>query len=175
MTDAELWDLTDEHGTRTGEVIRRGAGGWPTGRFHVVAVTCVVRADGRVLMTRRAAGRDFPLAWEFPGGSALAGETSLQAAAREVAEETGLVMSETAFVFVGRFTETIALVDMYVAAVPGFAELILDPAEVHEADWVRIEEAEERFAAGQMATPWVDRLRALWPGTRSAALSAVSG
>ena len=74
-----------------------------------------------------------------------------------------------------RVTETIAVVDMYVAVVPGCAELILDPAEVHEADWVRIEEAEERFASGQMATPWVDRLRALWPGTRSAALSAVSG
>ncbi|MDQ0375551.1 NUDIX domain-containing protein [Cellulomonas humilata] len=173
MTGAELWDLTDEDGTRTGEVVRRGAASWPTGRFHVVVATCVVRADGRVLMTRRAAGRDFPLAWEFPGGSALAGETSRQAAAREVTEETGLAVSEPVFALVGRFTEATALVYLYVALVPGVPELVVDPVEVHEAEWVTVGEAEERFAAGEMAAPWVDRLAALWPDARNAVLSAV--
>lgn len=174
MADAELWDLTDEEGNRTGEIVRRGAPAWPAGRFHVVAATCVVRAHGLVLMTRRAATKDFPLAWEFPGGSALAGETSRRAAARELCEETGLVIDESALDLVGRFVEPTALVDMYVAFAPGTPELLLEPREVHEAEWVTLEEAERRHVAGQMAGPWADRLRALWPGVCTAAKSATS-
>ncbi|WP_456789481.1 NUDIX hydrolase [Cellulomonas sp. P5_C5] len=170
MTEAELWDLTDEHGRRTGEVVRRGEPRWPVGRWHVVVATCVVRADGRVLMTRRAATKDFPLAWEFPGGSALAGETSRGAAARELREETGLVVAEPALQLVGRFAERTALVDLYVAVASGLPTVRLDPTEVHEAEWVTVGEVEGR----RLATPWLARLTALWPGARAAVASAVT-
>jgi isopentenyl-diphosphate delta-isomerase len=171
----ELWDLTDEQGDVTGEVIRRGAVEWPEGSFHVVAATCAVRADGLLLMTRRSATKDFPLAWEFPGGSALAGESSRQAAVRELREETGILTAEVALEFVGRFVESSALVDLYVTIVPGEPELLLDPIEVHEADWVTVAEAERRHTTGQMSDPWAERLNALWPDLRTVALSAVKG
>jgi 8-oxo-dGTP diphosphatase len=69
----EYWDVTDREGIPTGETYRRGAPDGPVGRFHVVAAACVVRRDADVLLTQRAAHKEFPLAWEFPGGSALAG------------------------------------------------------------------------------------------------------
>ncbi|GAA4426120.1 hypothetical protein GCM10023169_24580 [Georgenia halophila] len=159
---SENWDVTDAEGTPTGKVFRRGAPGWPEGRFHVVAATCAYRLDGMVLLTQRAASKEFPLGWEFPGGSALARETSAAAARRELHEETGLRASPASLAWVGRFPETSALIDLYVTRVRSPATLVLDPAEVAAAEWVPLTEVEQRLRSGTMASPWVARLDALW-------------
>nr|WP_284445008.1 NUDIX hydrolase [Microbacterium yannicii] len=131
--------------------------------FHVVASVCVARGDGLVLMTRRAATKDFPLDWEFPAGSALSGETSAQAAVRELAEEAGVRVGADDIVLVGRLAERTALFDLYVAAVSGDPALTLDPEEVCESAWVTFPEALRRAAAGEMAAPWVPRLERFGP------------
>lgn len=163
MPNLELWDLLDDEGRTTGEVIRRAFDAWPSGRYHLVVATCVVRPDGRLLMTRRAAGKDFPLTWEFPGGSALAGESSPRAAARELREETGLVVDESEVHLVGRSVEGVALVDLFVAALAGWPDLRLAPDEVDRAEWVTMAEARRRHSAGEMAHPWAARLATAWP------------
>ena len=57
--------------------------------IHVVAG--VIRdARGRILLTRRTAGRDLAGLWEFPGGKVDPGETPEQALARELHEELGI-------------------------------------------------------------------------------------
>ena len=78
--DDELWDLLDGAGVPVGRTHRRGDPSFPEGLFHIVASVCVVRGDGLVLVTRRAAAKDWGLTWEFPAGSALTGESSEQAA-----------------------------------------------------------------------------------------------
>jgi 8-oxo-dGTP diphosphatase len=55
-----------------------------------VAVAIVRGPDGRVLMTQRTARQIAPGFWELPGGKIEPGETTAQAAARELEEETGL-------------------------------------------------------------------------------------
>ncbi|MDR2514864.1 MAG: NUDIX domain-containing protein [Christensenellaceae bacterium] len=93
---AELWDLYDVYGKRTGEVVQRGLEGTaacegvPEGRYHLVAIVWARTSDGSLLITQRAPEKSFGLSWECPGGAALAGESSLQAALREMKEETGL-------------------------------------------------------------------------------------
>lgn len=156
--DGELWDVTDASGTPTGRTHRRGDAGFPPGLFHVVASVCVVRGDGLVLMTRRAAVKDWPLCWEFPAGSALAGESSREAAVRELFEETGVQVDAAELSLVGRVTEESALFDLYVVRLAGDPALALDPAEVCESAWVPLDEAMRRYAAGGMAGPWVPRL-----------------
>ncbi|MFD5865266.1 NUDIX domain-containing protein [Agromyces sp. NPDC127015] len=106
--------------------------------------------------------QEFPLAWEFSGGSALAGETSREAASRELREETGLELD--ALELVGRFAEASALLDFYVTSieVPGM-ELVLQVSEVAAAEWVTVAEVERRPNAGMMAAPWTARLDALRP------------
>lgn len=131
----EWWDVVDDNGNPTGAVFRRGDVGWPSGRFHLVVATCVYRSDGKVLMTQRAATKEFAYGWEFPGGSALAGEPSRAAALRELSEETGLEVTPEAMELVGRFTEETALVDFYVAPAPHLTVLELDPAEVMDSRW----------------------------------------
>ncbi len=112
VSESELWDLTDRQGNPSGRTHRRGAPDWPAGYFHVVAATCVVRDDNLVLLTKRAATKDYPLTWEFPAGSALTGERSVEAAIRELREETGLSAVTQKMGLVGRFTEPTALIDL---------------------------------------------------------------
>lgn len=160
--DGELWDVTDASGRPVGVTHRRGDPGLSAGLFHVVSAVCVVRADGCVLLTQRATVKDWSLAWEFPAGSALAGETSAEAASRELFEETGLRVAPDALAFVGRFTEESALLDLYVAHGLELDALTLDPSEVHASEWVSSDEVQLRCRAGAMAGPWVERLAELW-------------
>lgn len=58
-------------------------------RGPVAAVLAVVARDGRVLLVRRAKPPDRGL-WGFPGGRIETGETTAEAAVRELEEETGV-------------------------------------------------------------------------------------
>lgn len=168
VMDDEWCDILDAEGLPTGEVFRRGAPGWPSGYFHLVVVVCVQREDGAVLLTQRAAGKEFAFGWEFPGGSALAGESSGDAVARELREETGLDVEPTALMLMGRFVEASAFVDFYVARVGSDQDVTLQPSEVMAAQWVTPEEVIRRLDVGLMASPWTARLDALWPAVTHA-------
>ncbi|MDR2167296.1 MAG: NUDIX domain-containing protein, partial [Clostridiales bacterium] len=50
----------------------------------------ILTGAGEFLVSRRAAGKDWPLMWETTGGRALDGEDSLTAALREAWEELGI-------------------------------------------------------------------------------------
>jgi 8-oxo-dGTP diphosphatase len=55
-----------------------------------VAVAVLQRADGRVLLAQRPAGKPWEGYWEFPGGKIESGEAVEQALARELHEELGV-------------------------------------------------------------------------------------
>lgn len=55
-----------------------------------VAVAILIRADGRVLLAQRPAGKVYGGWWEFPGGKIEPGEAPAHALAREVHEELGM-------------------------------------------------------------------------------------
>ena len=56
-----------------------------------LAATCVIERDGKTLMVRRAVQTGYGL-WSMPGGYVDRGEPVEVAAAREVREETGLLV-----------------------------------------------------------------------------------
>lgn len=53
-------------------------------------LAAVVERDGCLLLARRPPGKRHAGLWEFPGGKFLPGETPLEAARRELAEELGV-------------------------------------------------------------------------------------
>mgnify|MGYP004639588003 CR=1 FL=1 len=87
----ELWDVYDENRTKTGKIAVRGKG-LPEGGYHIVVHVCVFNSRGEMLIQQRQPFKHgFPNLWDVSaGGSAIAGETSKQAAMREVREEIGL-------------------------------------------------------------------------------------
>lgn len=168
MADEEMWDVTDVQGTPTGTLHRRGDGPVPAGSFHIVASVCVVASTGRVLVSKRAAGKDYPLAWEFPAGSALRGESSRRGAIRELDEEVGISVLPDELVLVGRVVEDRALFDLWSVRVEGEPALTLDAEEVLAAEWVPLDEVRERWRAGVFATPWNARFEQLWEALETA-------
>jgi 8-oxo-dGTP pyrophosphatase MutT (NUDIX family) len=120
-----------------------------------------------VLLTQRAPGKEFGRGWEFPGGSAVAGETSRLAASRELREETSIPVAPGDLTLVGRFIETSALLDFYLAHAPSNFELHLQASEVMAAEWVTPAEVERLLEARTMAPPWSARLDAQWPETKT--------
>ena len=56
----------------------------------VVSAVALIDGDGRVLLTRRPAGKPLAGLWEFPGGKLHAGETPEAALIRELDEELGI-------------------------------------------------------------------------------------
>ena len=87
----EIWDLYDIDRTVIGEHIRGNE--LPANSYHLVVHVWIKNNQGKYLISQRAKNRPtFPLMWECVGGSVLKGETSLQGALRETAEEVGVVL-----------------------------------------------------------------------------------
>lgn len=61
----------------------------------VPVIAAVIERDGRYLVGRRPDEKRHGGLWEFPGGKVDAGETWLDAARRELAEELGMRVSAT--------------------------------------------------------------------------------
>ena len=89
----ELWDAYDREGNRLGFDLVRGEP-LPEGVWHMVAEIYAVTLDGRVLVTRRHPDKIWGGLWEITGGGVVKGETPLQAAVRELREETGIVATD---------------------------------------------------------------------------------
>ena len=103
-------------------------------------VVCVDR-DGRLLLIKRK-WEPFAGKWALPGGYVDEGEESRYAAARELAEETGVVVSPADLVFIGKFDAVgrdprgLYSTDAYLAVVPpGTRAVAMDDAA--DAAWFR--------------------------------------
>lgn len=92
---AELWDAYDRQFNKIENIKLVRGKPIPDGLYHIVCAVIVKHTDGTYLLMRRDLDKSFGGMWELTaGGSALAGETPLECAVRELKEETGIVSSE---------------------------------------------------------------------------------
>ena len=110
MEAAELWDAYDASFSKIkGKTLVRGEM-IPQGIFHLVCDILVKHTDGTYLLMKRDPRKHYGGMWEATaGGSALAGETPLQCAVRELKEETGIISDSLAEVGKDLSSETHAI------------------------------------------------------------------
>ena len=97
----EYWDLYDYKGKKKDKIAIRGTK-LNNDDFHLVINAWIVNDNGEFLITQRSANKSHPLMWECTGGSALKGETSLDAAIREIKEELGIDIDSKTATFIGK-------------------------------------------------------------------------
>ena len=132
----ELNDIYDENRVLTGRTHRRGTA-WKNGEFGLVVCVWVYDGRGKVLMTRRAKGKSFAGTWENSGGAAKAGETSRQAIARELFEETGIQAGEDEFQLLCQGKDGHTIYDFYaLKRQTDIKDIVLLPGETDDAKWV---------------------------------------
>lgn len=106
-------DVYDEDRRPLGLVIDRRSQRLQRGQYMLYAIVMVCDARRHLLITRRALDKAWaPGCWEVPGGGVMAGETTRDAAVREVGEETGLDLSHA----------SLELLSSYRNDDPGFAD-----------------------------------------------------
>ena len=88
----ELWDAYDRELNKIENVTLVRGEPIPDGFYHLVCDIVVKHTDGTYLLMQRDFKKTFGGMWELTaGGSALAGETPLEGAMRELREETGII------------------------------------------------------------------------------------
>lgn len=146
----EYNDIYNEKGQPTGRVHRRGAP-WKNGEYGLVVCVWVYDGNGKVLLTRRAKGKSFAGTWENSGGAAKAGETSRQAIARELFEETGIRAAEEEFEFLYSDRDSHTLYDFYCLKrqLP-VEQIVLLPGETDGARWASFQQVHDMIQRGSI-------------------------
>ncbi len=104
----------------------------------LVVAVALIDADGRLLLTRRPAGKPMAGLWEFPGGKVEPGETPEAALVRELGEELAIDVSRNClapFAFASHgYDDFHLLMPLYVCRV---WDGVVRPREGQETKWVR--------------------------------------
>ena len=137
---AEYWDLYDANRNPLGRTIKRGEA-FAEGEYYVCCEVWTQNSEGKLLMTQRHPDKKAGGLWEFTGGGVLAGETTKQAAVRELMEELDVLAEESELSLLEVYQHKNYFMDIFVIKRDvDTASLKLQPEEVVDAKWVSREE-----------------------------------
>ncbi len=150
MEGSEIWDCYDVDRNLTGRKMRRGEP-IKDGDYHLVVHACVFDSRGRMLIQKRTEDKiGWSGMWDVTmGGSAVSGETSREAAKRELLEEVGLDLD-----FSGKKPNLSVnyghnFDDFYIMRSDAdISSLKLQPEEVSEVRWAERDEIHRMIGEG---------------------------
>ena len=148
----ELCDLYDANRRPLGITVPRGTALQP-GQYLLAAGVWVFNSKNEILLTRRSLQKKFmPGRWETTGGHVQAGETTAQAAARELLEETGILCTADQLQLIGTTVRQSYIGDDFALRRDLPAERVrLQPGETCDAMWVSEEKLDQMIASGELA------------------------
>ena len=151
---AEFFDLYDSDRRPLGRVHERSV---PLldGIYHVVVSVWTINERQQILLTLRSPQKHLmPNLWEGTSGSVHAGETSMDAALRELREETGIVATREEIVFLGTARKAASFVDIFVVRKKvDLSEIVLQEDETVAAKWVSFSQLQAMESKGELAFP----------------------
>lgn len=143
-------DIYDGHRRRTGRVHLRGTP-WKRGDYGLVVCVWVYDGKGKFLLTRRAAEKSFAGTWENSGGAAKAGETSREAIARELFEETGIRAEQEEFELIATGRDKNTFYDFYcLRRETPISKIVLLPKETDAAMWAGYDTIHRMIRKGEI-------------------------
>ena len=146
----EYSDVYDADRHLTGRRHLRGTP-WRKGEYGLIVCVWVYDGRGRILMTQRAPEKSFPGTWENSGGAAQAGETSRQAIARELFEETGIRANPEEFELLDSRRDRDAFFDFYsLRNDTPIENIVLQPGETSDVKWVTFKEIHQMIRRRQI-------------------------
>ncbi len=157
----ELWDVYTKERVKTGKYHVRGEK-MPQGDYHLAIHVCIINNKNEMLIQRRQPFKDgWPNMWDLTvGGSAVAGDTSSQAAERELFEELGLKIDLSDAVPDFTITFPAGFDDFYIVRREvEISELTLQQEEVQAVKWAGKEEILRMQEEGTFVPYWfLDKL-----------------
>ncbi len=146
----EIWDILDEHGVPTGRTVARGDK-LHAGEYYLAVHIWIINAKGEYLIQQRDSAKPlWPGMWAATGGAAIAGETGLQAALREVEEELGIKPDPARMELLTRTRREDFFTDLFLLRQEiNLDDVVMQPGEVCAVRWVDRTEIERLVQAGK--------------------------
>ncbi|MCD7826680.1 MAG: NUDIX domain-containing protein [Clostridiaceae bacterium] len=109
---AEVWDVYDEWGEKTGETMKRGI---PlSGQYYLCVHIYLYTPEKKFLVQKRSRQKEsHPGVWDITGGAVLSGENSMEGARRETLEEVGIDISDGKIQYITRIKQDKYFADVY--------------------------------------------------------------
>lgn len=133
----EYWDIYDIDRIKTGKVMIRG-NEFIKGDYHLVVHICIFNTKGEMLIQQRQPFKEgWSNLWDITvGGSAIKGDNSQTAAARELLEEIGITYDFTGIRPFLTINFDCGFDDYYLIEKDvDLSELVLQPEEVQAVKW----------------------------------------
>ncbi len=156
----ELWDVLDMDGNKKGYTHIRGIP-LTEGDYHLVVSVWTINSNKEVLLTLRDETKaEYPNFWENTCGSAVSGESSLEAVVRELYEETGISANPEEMIFLGRDIHNDTFYDNYIIKKDvARSDMKMQKGETADAKWVDGKTLDYMAKKGDIAPPVIRRLK----------------
>lgn len=155
----EYNDIYDIDRRPTGRRHLRGTP-WRKGEYGMVVCVWVYDGKGKLLLTRRAPQKSFAGTWENSGGAVQAGETSRQAIARELFEETGIRADQEEFELIESGRDGNIHYDYYcLKRDTDLSQIVLLPGETDDVMWATFDDVRTLIREGKMCRVIANQFR----------------
>jgi isopentenyldiphosphate isomerase len=148
----ELWEILDEKGNPTGEIMEKyDKKVFEKGFYHLGADVWIINSDNKVLIQKRSQLKRLePNVWAMTGGSVILGENSLETIVREAKEELNIDINANDLKLITKFRTGNVWIDTYILKCDyDISKMKFQEEEVSDAKWASWEEIDNLVSNGQ--------------------------